>query len=58
MSDATFILLAGGNQRRWNNYTGVPKHLAVVGGEPVIVRTCRQIKDRQPAEGEQLHWGA
>ena len=46
MSDATFILLAGGNQRRWNNYTGVPKHLAVVGGEPVIVRTCRQIKDR------------
>jgi len=44
--DKAFILMAGGTQRRWDNYLGIPKQLAPVGEEPVILRTIRQIKAR------------
>lgn len=46
MSDTAFILLAAGNAELWDNYLNVPKQLAPFGGEPLIVRTMRQVRDR------------
>jgi len=39
----TAIVLAAGEGKRWNNYTGVPKHLLEIEGESLIQRTTRQI---------------
>jgi hypothetical protein len=39
----TAIVLAAGEGKRWNNYTGVPKHLLEIDGESLIQRTTRQI---------------
>lgn len=39
----TAIVLAAGEGKRWNNYTGVPKHLISIDGETLIARTTRQI---------------
>ena len=36
-----FVIMADGRGTRWNNYMGVPKHLALVDGEPVLGRTVR-----------------
>jgi len=40
------VIMAAGSGKRWANYLGVPKHLAPVGGEPLIHRTIRQLKER------------
>ena len=38
------IVAAAGNQSRWGNHLGVPKHLVPVdGGEPLLHRTVRQL---------------
>jgi len=36
-----FVIMADGLGTRWNNYMGVPKHLALIDGEPLIGRTVR-----------------
>lgn len=40
-----FVIMADGQGTRWNNYMGVPKHLALVDGEPVIGRTVRLLRE-------------
>lgn len=37
------IIIAAGEGTRWGNYTGVPKHQAVLNGERIIDRSCRLI---------------
>lgn len=39
------IIMADGQGKRWNNYTGVPKHLALVNGETILHRTVRLLKE-------------
>lgn len=36
------IIAAAGPQHKWQNYKGVPSHLAPVDGEPLLARTLRQ----------------
>lgn len=38
-----YVIMADGRGSRWNNYKGVPKHLALVCGEPIIGRTVRML---------------
>ncbi len=40
------IIIAAGDATRWNNYLGVPKHYAIIEGEPVIERTVRLLLER------------
>lgn len=40
-----FVIMADGQGTRWNNYMGVPKHLALVDGEPVLGRTVRLLRE-------------
>lgn len=35
------VIMADGKGNRWNNYMGVPKHLALVNGERLIERTVK-----------------
>lgn len=37
----TAIIIADGDGTRWGNHGGIPKHLAEVGGEPILHRTVR-----------------
>lgn len=39
------LLLAAGEKKRWDNYLDVPKHLAPVGGEPLIHGTIRRLTE-------------
>lgn len=39
-----YIIIAGGEETRWNNYLGVPKHfIKLTDNEPIIERTIRLI---------------
>jgi hypothetical protein len=40
------IIIAAGDGTRWNNYLGIPKHLAPIDGEPIAKRTIRLLRDR------------
>lgn len=40
------IIIAAGEATRWNNYLGIPKHMAPVDGEPIIYRTVRLLLER------------
>ena len=40
-----FVIMADGQGTRWNNYMGVPKHLALIDGEPVLGRTVRLLRE-------------
>lgn len=40
-----FVIMADGKGRRWDNYLGIPKHLAEINGEPVISRTVRLLNE-------------
>lgn len=43
--------MADGKGNRWNNYMGVPKHLALVNGERLIERTVRMLhREKQSYE--------
>lgn len=37
------LLLAAGEQTRWQHHLGVPKHLIPIAGEPLLHRTTRQL---------------
>jgi len=39
------IIMADGEGKRWNNYTGVPKHLIDIDGEQLLYRTVRLLKE-------------
>jgi len=39
--------MAAGKAERWNNHLDIPKQLAPVGGEPVIHRLFRLLKERK-----------
>lgn len=38
--------MADGKGTRWDNYMGIPKHLAEVDGEPIIARTVRLLNEK------------
>jgi len=40
------ILAAGKTDTKWNNYLDIPKQLIEIGGEVLIKRTIRQLKER------------
>ena len=40
-----YIIMADGKGVRWNNYNDIPKHFAIVEGEPIIVRTVRLLRE-------------
>lgn len=44
------VVMAGGIGSRWGNHRGVPKHLVDIDGEPLLVRTVRQLRDRDVAD--------
>ena len=50
MAGTRFLLLAAGDETRWDNYMGVHKHLVEVNGERLLDRTIRLIHERVDAE--------
>lgn len=44
------IIQCAGNGDRWGNHLGVPKHLAVLRGEPILHRAVRLIGELSDAE--------
>ena len=42
------LILCGGKGTRWGNFTGVPKQLVNVSGEPLVHRTVRQFSKYCP----------
>lgn len=42
------LILCGGQGSRWGNFTGVPKQLVNVSGEPLVHRTARQFSKHCP----------
>lgn len=44
----TAIIIAAGEATRWNNYRDTPKHLLQIGGEPILHRTARLLKQHVP----------
>lgn len=46
MENCRVLIICAGEGTRWNNYLGVPKHLAVLNGEAIIDRTVRQLRER------------
>lgn len=47
-----YIIIAAGEATRWGNHLGVPKHFAVINGEPIIKRTVRQLRERDVAQDD------
>lgn len=43
-----YIIMADGKGSRWQNYNEIPKHFAVVDGEPIIARTVRLLREKSP----------
>lgn len=42
------LILCAGDQTRWDNFQGVPKHLVELCGEPILHRTVRLLNDFVP----------
>lgn len=42
-----YIVIAAGEQTRWNNYLNVEKHYVILNGEPIIERTVRQLNEHK-----------
>ena len=42
---ACVVIMCAGNGTRWNNYLGVPKHLINIGGETLIERVVRLLRN-------------
>ena len=40
-----YIIMAAGEGKRWSNYLGIPKHLVEIGGETLLGRTTRLLKE-------------
>lgn len=47
-----FVIMADGKERRWKKHLGTSKHLAEIGGEPLIVRTIRLVRQQTPKDTE------
>lgn len=47
-----YIIIAGGDGTRWDNYTGKPKHFAVIGNEPILYRTINLLRANHVAYGD------
>jgi len=46
MSKDKYIIICGGECKRWNNYGGIPKHLVDIDGETLLHRTVRLLGDK------------
>lgn len=44
-----YIIMADGKGTRWNNHQDIPKHFIQIGGETLLARTVRLLKERDPA---------
>ena len=40
-----YIIMADGKGTRWNNYHNIPKHLIESGGETLLARTVRLLRE-------------
>ena len=40
-----YVIMAAGEGKRWKNHLGVPKHLLEIGGETLLARTTRLLKE-------------
>ena len=40
-----YIIMADGKGTRWNNYHNIPKHLIEIGGETLLARTVRLLRE-------------
>jgi len=40
-----YVIMAGGQGSRWNNYKNLPKHLIEINGENFLERIVRQLKE-------------
>lgn len=47
-----FIIMADGKGTRWDNFMGIPKHLAEVEGEPILGRTVRLLNEMTDKNSE------
>lgn len=47
-----FVIMADGKGTRWDNYMGIPKHLAEVNGEPILGRTVRLLNEMTDGTAE------
>ena len=47
-----YIIICAGDGKRWNNYMGVPKHLALINNEPILYRTIRLLKENGVSSNE------
>lgn len=43
-----YIIMADGYGTRWKNYNNIPKHLIEIGGETLLARTVRLLKEAEP----------
>lgn len=43
-----YIIMADGKGTRWNNYHDIPKHLIEIGGETLLARTVRLLRENDP----------
>ena len=43
-----YIIMADGKGSRWNNYKDIPKHFIEIGGETLLKRTVRLLKEADP----------
>lgn len=47
-----FVIMADGKGTRWDNFMGIPKHLAKVDGEPILARTVRLLNEMTDRQAE------
>lgn len=47
-----FVIMADGKGTRWDNFMGIPKHLAEVEGEPILGRTVRLLNEMTDKNSE------
>ena len=40
-----YIIMADGEGKRWNDHLGIPKHLVEIGGETLLERTTRLLRE-------------
>ena len=43
-----YIIMADGKGTRWQNYNDIPKHLIEIGGETLLGRTVRLLRENDP----------
>ena len=48
--DTCYIIACSGEEKRWGNYLGCPKHLIKIDGERLLDRTVRLIKNKDESQ--------